>query len=83
MSLIMVRSMTAITVHEVAALITATPSKDARTTEEEEVVGTAEITVMTRVQGETVRIAPVDAMMTAARMVARDAVVLTTLRRLM
>jgi hypothetical protein len=51
MSLIVVRSMTAITVHEVAALIAATPSKDARTTEEEEVVGTAEIAVMTRVQG--------------------------------
>jgi hypothetical protein len=30
-----------------------------------------------------VRIAPVDAMMTAARMVARDVVVVTTLRRLM
>jgi hypothetical protein len=59
---------------------------DARTNEEEEEeVDTTEIAVMTCVQGEIVivRIAPVDAMMTAARMVARDIVVLTALRRLM
>jgi hypothetical protein len=56
---------------------------DARTNEEEEeAVDTAEIAMTTCVQGETVRIAPADAMMTAARMLARDAVVLTALRRL-
>jgi hypothetical protein len=76
----MVRNMTAITVHEVAALIAIVPSMDARTIkEEEEAVDTAEITVMTCVQGEIVRIAPVDTTMTTARMVARDAVVLTAL----
>jgi hypothetical protein len=56
---------------------------DARTIEEEEeeeAVVTAEIAVTTCVQGEIVRIAPVDAAMTAARMVARDAADLTTLR---
>jgi hypothetical protein len=56
---------------------------DARTIEEEEEVDTTEIAVMTCVQGKIVRIAPVDAMMTAARMVARDAIILTALRRLM
>jgi hypothetical protein len=81
--LIVVRNMTAITVHEVAALIAIVPSMDARTIEEEEVVDTAEIAVMTCVQGEIVRIAPVDTMMTAARMVARDVVILTALRCLM
>jgi hypothetical protein len=75
--------MTVTIVHEAAALIAAVPSKDARTTEEEEAVGTAKTIVMTRVQGETVRITPIDAMMTTARMVARDVVVLTVLRCLM
>jgi hypothetical protein len=56
---------------------------DARTIEEEEeAVDTAEIAVTTHVQGEIMRIAPVDATMTTARMVARDAVDLTALRRL-
>jgi hypothetical protein len=73
MLLIVVRNMTAITIHEVAALITIVLSMDARTIEEEEEeVDTSEIAVMTCIQGEIVRIAPVDAMMTAARMVARD-----------
>jgi hypothetical protein len=49
MSPVVVRSMTATTVHEAAALIAAVPSKDARTTEEEEAVGTAKTIVMTRV----------------------------------
>jgi hypothetical protein len=51
MSLVVVRNMTTITVHEVAALIATDPSMDARTTEEEEeeAVDTAEITVTTRV----------------------------------
>jgi hypothetical protein len=75
--------MNATIVHEAAALIAAAPSKDARTNEEEEAAGTAETVMMTRVQGETMRIAPVDAMMTAARMVARNVVILTVLRRLM
>ena len=55
--------------------IAAALSANARTTEEEEeaVAGTAVIAVTTCVQGVTVMIAPVDAMMTAARMVARGA----------
>jgi hypothetical protein len=56
--------MTTIIVHEVAALTAAAPSMDARTTEEEEVVDTTEIAVTTRVQGETIRIAPIDMMVT-------------------
>jgi hypothetical protein len=84
MLLVVVRNMTAITVHEVAVLIVIILSRDARIIEEEEgEVDIAEIAVMTCVQGEIMRIAPVDAMMTAARMVARDVVVLTALQRLM
>jgi hypothetical protein len=81
MLLVVVRNMTTITIHEVAALIAIVPSMDARTIkeEEEEAVDTAKITMMTCVQGEIVRIAPVDAMMIAARMVARDTIVLTAL----
>jgi UDP-N-acetylglucosamine enolpyruvyl transferase len=76
--------MTATTVHEVTVLITIVLSMGARIIEEEEEeVDIAGIAVMTCVQGEIVRIAPVDAMMTAARMVARDVVVLTALQRLM
>jgi septum formation inhibitor-activating ATPase MinD len=67
MSLIVVRSMTVTIVHEAAALIAAAMSADAKTTEEEEAAGTAMTAVMTRVQGDTVRIAHVDTMMTAAR----------------
>jgi hypothetical protein len=73
-----------ITVHKVAALIAIVPSMDAGTIEEEEeeAMDTVDIAVMTCIQGEIVRITPVDATMTAARMVARDAVVLTALQRL-
>jgi hypothetical protein len=73
--------MTAIIVHEVAALIAIVLSMDARTIEEEEeeAVVTAAIAVMTRVQGEIVT--PVDVMMIAARMVAKDAVALIVLPR--
>jgi hypothetical protein len=78
--LVVVRNMTAIIVHEVAALIVIVPSMDARTIEEEEeAVVTTVIAVMTRVQGEIVT--PVDVMMIAARMVAKDAIALIVLPR--
>jgi hypothetical protein len=78
--LVVVRNMTAIIVHEVAALIAIVPSMDTRTIEEEEeVVVTVVIAVMTRVQGEIVT--PVDAMMIAARMVAKDDIALIVLPR--
>jgi hypothetical protein len=50
MLLVVVRNMTAITVHEVAALIATASSMDAKTTEkEEEAMDTAKIAVMTHI----------------------------------